>query len=162
MYISKKEIITVVIFCIFLFNNSCSTSFTQFSNSVKKQTSEKKQVLSKIRKDLFKQGALNFIDFNSDTIFLINLWEYESGFIYGKIWNKRGYVNYSYGQSNLQIRKDNYPFKEETIELINEWDRSKINVSQSETITLPSYQINAIRVILKNQEILTDSIKVKY
>lgn len=162
MFTNKVGKHTVFIAIILFINGSCSSPFAELSNNIKEQTSEKSQLMNQIRKDLYKQKALNFIDLKSDTVYLINLWEYESGFIYGKIWNKKGNVNYSYGQSNLQIRTDNYPFKSETLELINAWDKDKIKNNQPKGTVLPSYTIEAARVILKNQEVLVDTISIKY
>lgn len=162
MSINKIGKYAVFIVITLFVNGSCSSPFAKLSNNIRKQTSEKRQLMNKIRKDLYKQQLLNFINLNSDTVYMINLWEYESGFIYGKIWNRKGNVNYAYGQSNLQIKKDNYPFKEETIELINTWDKGKIKESQPKAIVFPSYTIEAARVILKNQEVLVDTISFKY
>ncbi|MGB4292174.1 MAG: hypothetical protein WBJ37_04735 [Bacteroidales bacterium] len=162
MFINKIEKYTVFIAITLFINGSCSSPFAKLSNSIKKQTSEKTKLMNQIRKDLYKKKVLNFINLETDTVYLISLWEYESGFIYGKIWNREGNVNYSYGQSNLQIRKDNYPFKDETLELINTWDKDKIKGSQPKGIVLPSYTIEAVRVILKNQKVLVDTISIKY
>lgn len=162
MFTNKIGKYALFITIIMLINSSCLSPFTKFSNAVKKQSAEKNQLMNKIRKDLYKQHVLNFINLNMDTVYMINLWEYESGFIYGKIWNRKGNVNYSYGQANLQIKNDNYPFKEETIDLIGTWDKSKIKESQSKAIVLPSYTIEAIRVILKDQKVLIDTLSIKY
>lgn len=162
MSINKIGKYAVFIVITLFVNGSCSSPFAKLSNNIRKQTSEKRQLMNKIRKDLYKQQLLNFINLNSDTVYMINLWEYESGFIYGKIWNRKGNVNYAFGQSNLQIKKDNYPFKEETIELINTWDKGKIKESQPKAIVFPFYTIEAARVILKNQEVLVDTISFKY
>jgi hypothetical protein len=145
-----------------IINYGCLTPFANFSNTVKKQTSEKSQLMKQIRKDLYRQRALNFINFKSDTVYVVSMWDYESGFIYGKIWNRKGNVNYSYGQGKIQIRNDNYPFKEEAIIRINAWDKNELLDSHPQGVVLPSYTIEAVRVIIIDQKVNVDTISFKY
>lgn len=160
--IGKKSVCMLFV-ALYIFINGCSPSnFHQLSRDIRKQSSEKGFLMKQIRTMLYKKGALDFINYKLDTVYMISLWEYESGFVYGKIWNNTGNVNYSYGQGHLDIRKDNYPFKEELLYKIRTWNFDPNSLKVPKTIVLPSYVIMAKRIVISQNKIRVDTTSLVY
>lgn len=137
---------------------SCSMkNFLSISKKIDKNCTIKKNnwkgdSFHEIRRRLFKEGKLNFINPVNDTLFFLESYELESGVYFGRIWNKKGVASYTYKMGVFDFEMQPL-FTDYTIRLIEDWNVSKIRNEESlNANSIPEKYINATRVIIKDKE----------
>lgn len=145
-------------------NNGCTEdTFKEVSLAIsKKQLKEDlrkkgKDYYHTIRMELIEMGKLKPLKDN-DTLFFLETYEYETGVFYGKIWNAKTSVSYSYKQGEFSF-DENEVFTAFTCELIENWDVKTIRKEEKENSTMTSpFFIYGTRVVVEEKDIKVDCI----
>lgn len=157
----------IFIFSIILilnFNNGCTKdTMKEVSLAISKQQLKEKlrskveDPFNDIRMKLIESDHLN--DFqNCDTLFFLETYEYESGTFYGRIWNLKTSLDYTYHQGKFSFGKNDV-FTSYACELVEKWDIKTIRKEEKENSTMINpFFINGSRVILKENKIKVDCI----
>ncbi len=110
-----------------------------------------------IRTELIKMDSLDIFQ-NSETLFFLETYEYESGTFYGKIWNTRVQISYTYNQGVFNFGERSV-FSDFTCELIERWDIEAIRKEENENPSMNNpFLIYGTRVIMNNQDLKVDCI----
>lgn len=114
-----------------------------------------------LRTKLYNDGKLNFINFDFDTLYILESYEIESGNYMGRIWNRRGTLNYTYNKNSFSFDQQKL-FTNHTVQLIQNWDTAAIRNEESINANkLPEKNINATRVFITNKKSEIECIKFK-
>lgn len=125
---------------------SFAISKTQLKDKIRKGG---KDYYHAIRVKLIGIGKLNNFS-NSDTLFILETYDYESSIFYGKIWNSKNEVNYKYKLGKF-VFTDEKIFTKITCKLIEDWDIKRIKKEEKENSSMiPSFIITGTRVIDKD------------
>ena len=134
---------------------SCS-NFKQISIKIDSNNKAKKPFISQhdIRMILFKNKNLDFIDFKSDTIFLVqNSVDLESLNYSGYIFNKNHSIYYNYNSLNKKLETNSNTYF--ATNLVQKWDTTFLRKSAEylgKNIHMGNTNIK--RIILKNENII--------
>lgn len=116
---------------------------------------------NELRTKLYNEGRLNFINSNLDTLYLLESYEIESGTYVSRIWNKNGFLNYTYTKGNFSFDQQQL-FTNFTVQLVQKWDTATIKKEESvNAISLPEKYINATRVFMVKKKTKINCIKFK-
>lgn len=145
-------------------NHGCTKdSFEEVSLAISKEQLKKdlrtkgKDHYHAIRMELIKLDSMDVFN-NSDTLFFIETYEYETGFFYGKIWSTKAKINYTYNQGTFTFGESGV-FTDFTFKLIERWDIKTLRKEEEENSTMTSpFFIYGTRVIVENKEIKVDCI----
>jgi len=113
-----------------------------------------------IRTKLIELDSLDIFQ-NSDTLFFLETYEYETGTFYGKIWSTKAKINYTYKQRTFNFGESGV-FSDFTCELLEKWDIKTIREEeiQNSTMTSPFF-IYGTRAMIKDEAIKVDCIGFK-
>ncbi|QJB38518.1 hypothetical protein HF324_11855 [Chitinophaga oryzae] len=146
-----------------LMANKCySQSFQKISKKIKISNQQEPKQLSelnhRIRLELYENGNLDFLNKGNDTIWILESQFIDSGIMLGRIWYKRGFVNYSFQSGKLDT-KTYQPFTKYICDLIEKWDKKRIREEEREQLSpLVSKYIYGTRVIINPGAIAIDTI----
>lgn len=133
---------------------SLSISSQQFKDKLR---IEEKGKVYDIRMELIELGKFSeFI--NSDTLFMLETYDCVSGDFYGKMWDSKTSINYTYSFGEFSFDKDMI-FTNYTCKLIEKWDVKTIQKEErlNSAMTNPFFIIGS-RVVLKRNDIIVDCI----
>lgn len=137
---------------VYLLLASCSAQhFVRISKLVQKNcardiSNSNKETFHSVRSKLYKTGALNFIHSETDSVFILESYEFQTGRYIGRIWNKDGSVSYEYLRGIFNYREN--LFYNYTIALVNRWDTIAIREEEKVNAeSLPQTLITASRVV---------------
>lgn len=82
-----------------------------------------------VRMKLFHTGRINFINYSSDTLFLLESYDIESGTYMGMIWNSKDELNYKYYKGNFEFNSKRN-FTNHEIDLVRQWNTIAIRKEQ--------------------------------
>jgi hypothetical protein len=146
-----------IIIVISLHSSCISQTFTQLSKKLQEK-STKAQVkpttitFHDLRVKLFDSGKLNFVNFNEDTLYLLETYDIQSGGYHGRIWNKNNYIQYVYFYNSGFNYYEKTMFTEFTIDLIQRWDIDGIREEERlNSGWTPVYLIYGSRIIFSNK-----------
>lgn len=152
--------VSVVIF-------SCTTKgFISISKQVEKKCVGEKgkwkgESFHNLRTKLYSEGKLNFINSDFDTLYLLEAYEIESGTYSGRIWNRKGALNYTCNKNIFSFDQQKL-FTAYTIQLVQTWDTTAIRIEEKINATsLPEKYINGTRVFIINTKTQIECIKFK-
>lgn len=122
----------VILLLLMLWANKCfSQSFASISKKIMLNSQSGPAHLSrlnhKIRLDLYKQGKLDFVN-SSDTIWILGSQITDSGILLGRIWTRKGGVDYSFQKWIFDFKT--YKFSQHECDLIERWDTAKIKAEE--------------------------------
>ena len=145
---------------------SCTPNrFQILSHSIDKKYQEnknwKRETFFDLRKKLYNQGKLKFINLNSDTVFVIESHVTESNEYFGMIWNKTKSLSYMYYKNNFSFENKKI-FTDYTVKLVQKWDT--INIRLEEKVNgnlIPENYIYACKLIVSNNIITVNNISFK-
>lgn len=142
--------------------NTCqSQDFSSISKKienkcVKVTASLSEETYHTIRQKLFEVGKLSFLKSTTDTIFLLESYEIETGKYNGAIWTRGGKVEYSYYQKQFDFSVLKH-YTDYTVRLVANWDIAGIREEERKyKIKLPEQPINATRVIIQGKKVRID------
>ena len=136
--------------------HSCSSqSFPQLSKQLEKScarvSNSKIMTFHDIRMKLYESGKLDFINYKQDTLFILESYDIQDGSCRGRLWNRKGHIQYNYyPKSGFNFNEDKM-FTKYTIELVQRWDTVSIREEERlySNIT-PIYFIYSSRVIFSD------------
>ncbi|SKA36737.1 hypothetical protein SAMN04488128_104162 [Chitinophaga eiseniae] len=155
--------ITLALLLFMLLANKCySQSFKKISKRIEVSNQQEPRQLSelnhKIRLELYEKGNLDFLNKTNDTIWILESQFMDSGITLGRIWNKKGFVDYSFQNGKLDT-KTYKPFTKHICDLIENWDKRTIKAEESAQLSpLDSKYIYGKRVIVNSGAIAIDTI----
>ena len=159
----KSILFISIMVCIFF--PCASQNFISISKQVEKKcigkSNWKGQSFHDLRTRLYNEGRLGFVSSDFDTLYILESYEIESGSYTGKIWNRKGDLNYIYNKNSFQFDQQKL-FTDYTIQLIQRWDTATVRTEESlNTKSISEKYITGIKVIMENQKIRIDCIKFK-
>lgn len=111
----------------------------------------------KIHQSLHKSGKLKFTN-KSDSVFILEMIDIETGICYGCIWNKQKKMNYKY--YTYPIQKFDFSIKsvfpQYIQDLVSNWDVEKIKKTEKKNSIIDANNIYSYRIVLG------DTIKIDY
>ncbi|MGB4844043.1 MAG: hypothetical protein WBP16_06245 [Ferruginibacter sp.] len=76
--------------------------------------------------ELYNNDKLGFINYNQDTLYVIESYDIQDGSYRGRLWNRKGALQYEYfPKSGFNFNEDKL-FTKYTIELVQKWDIASI------------------------------------
>ena len=107
----------------------------------------------KIMKELFVGKYINFIDYNEDTLFMIENYGIDTGKEDFRIWNRNNELNFTYYKNSFEFRKE-AAFGNKVISLVQNWDLEGIKkeIKNNEMLSSVSY-CNGYRIIINHKNI---------
>jgi hypothetical protein len=146
---------------------SCTPKgFISISEQVEKKSIGKRDIwkgesFHDLRTKLYRDGRLNFISSDFDTLYILESYESESGTYIGRIWNKDDALNYTYNRNSFSFDQQKL-FTDYTVRLVQNWDTTEIRKEESMNANnLPEKYINATRVFIANAKTKIQCIKFK-
>lgn len=130
----KKHLFTLVILAMI----GCSPikDFKSFSKQLYKQQKRVKEcgIYPKISYNLRNQltARLDFINYNQDTIFLLESYDIETGIFNNAIWTDKGKIEYESFSGNITVSDNNY-FIERLYQMIECWDSTTIRQEEEKS-----------------------------
>lgn len=158
----KIKYLTFLIIISFAF--SCKTisgivDFDSFSEGVfkAKKRHYPKALCSYLHPRVLILDSLDFINYNSDTVFILQSWEHETSTISETLWTKKKKISYEY---MVEIKFIDYhiTIRDKVYNLIERWDIEKIRELENSYSGQLSSDILAIRVIINNYKMKCDFI----
>jgi hypothetical protein len=160
-----KSILFITLLVVFF---SCTTpkGFISVSKQVEKKCGGERnkwkgETFHSLRTKLYNEGKLNFINPDFDTLYILETYEIESGVYTGRIWNRKGALNYNYYKNNFSFDQQNL-FTAYTVQLIQNWDTSAIRMEESMNANnLPEKYIDGTKVHIVKTKTQIECIKFK-
>lgn len=113
-----------------------------------------------IRTKLIELDSLDIFQ-NSDTLFLLETYEYETGTFYGKIWSTKTIINYTYKLGTFNFGESSV-FSDFTCDLLEKWDIKTIREEEMQNSTMTSpFFIYGTRAIIKDEAVKVECIGFK-
>ena len=138
-----------------------STSRKVEDKCVRKVSKWKGETFHDLRTKLYKMGRLNFINNKKDTLFFLESYEVEGGVYFGRIWNRKGKVEYKYNRGEFDF--DNAKaFTNFMIDVVQRWDTVQIrNEERLNGNQLPERSVKAVKIINDSSRVKFDCILFK-
>lgn len=159
-----KSILFITVSLVFF---SCTPKdFISISKQIEKKCVGEKgkwkgESFHNLRTKLYNEGKLNFINSDFDTLYILEVYEIESGTYTGRIWNKKGALNFTYNKNNFSFDQQNL-FTAYTIQLVQSWDTAAIRMEEKINAgSLPEKYINGTRVFISDTKTQIGCIKFK-
>lgn len=114
-----------------------------------------------LRIKLYNEGRLNFINSDFDTLYILETYEIESGTYIGRIWNRKGSLNYTYSKNIFSFDQQKL-FTSCTVQLVQSWDTAAIRMEEKiNASSLPEKYINGTKVFIANTKTQIECMKFK-
>ena len=151
---------------IFAISSCYPKRFVSISKKIEKNCSSLKgkwrgTTFHDLRTELYNQGKLNFINWNNDTVFILESYELQSGTYNGRIWNKADTISYTYYKNTFSFDPQQL-FTDYTIHLVQDWDTTSIRTEENaNAIHTPEQNIYATRVLITPSNTRIECIRFK-
>lgn len=101
-----------------------------------------------VRHMLNEMDSLLFITQEKDTVFLLEMYDMETSISYGKIWNKKKGINFTYDHIRNLIFSDEDLFPEYIQKLVSDWRIKEIRKEEKSSGIPTRNNIYATKVVL--------------
>lgn len=162
----NKVLSVLSILWILFFPTGCQVArFSKLSKQISRcqlKTTLRKtnfNVAHEVRLELFHLGKLYFFN-KSDTLFIVESSDLQSGEIFGQIWNSHSEIKYSKINTEFSF-KESRLFTGYMLNLINKWDTLELKKEGEKSNIFPNNSIYATRIVFIDGKTKIDCISFK-
>jgi hypothetical protein len=164
---NKYKMAGYIFLLLVFFLSSCSQrGFVSLSKKIENEcTSVKRKwagtTFHELRAKLYNEGMLNFMNADMDTLYIMERYDIESATFSGRIWNRKGVLNYTYDRRSFSFDEQKL-FTDYTVQLVQDWNTVVIRMEESTNAhSIPEHNINASRVFITKGKNRIDCILFK-